>query len=348
MFKFLEALGIPPRILNAIKLLYQDTKAKVVAPEGDTDFLDISAGVLQGDTLAPYLFCIVLDYVMRKALHGKEEALGFTIEHRRSSRYPPVVITDLDFADDIALLCEEIEAAQELLLNVETEALKVGLGLNAKKTEVQPLNITRPIGITSMDGVFLNEVSNFKYLGSWTESSEKDFSVRKALAWVACHKLKNIWTSNMKRKLKERLFISTVKSVLLYGSESWTINKQLEKKINGTYTKMLRMALNVSWKQMLPNIVLYQDLPPLTEKIKVRRMRIAGHCARHSDEVAHDVLLWQPQLGMKRGRPKKTFVDCLLEDAGVENHRELSMLMKDRDQWKSRVMAKERPISRPK
>ena len=32
--------------------------------DGDTDFFDIIAGVLQGDTLAPYLFIICLDYVL--------------------------------------------------------------------------------------------------------------------------------------------------------------------------------------------------------------------------------------------------------------------------------------------
>ena len=72
------------------------------------------AGVLQGDTLAPYLFAIVLDYAMRKALEGRED-LGFELERRSSRRHPPVTITDTDFADDIALISEEIEQAQEML-----------------------------------------------------------------------------------------------------------------------------------------------------------------------------------------------------------------------------------------
>ena len=47
---------------------------------------------------------------------GKEEELGFTITPRRSRRHPKVVLADLDFADDIALLSDEIAQAQELLL----------------------------------------------------------------------------------------------------------------------------------------------------------------------------------------------------------------------------------------
>ena len=42
--------------------MYTDTKANV----GETELFDILAGVLQGDTLAPYLFIIALDYALEK------------------------------------------------------------------------------------------------------------------------------------------------------------------------------------------------------------------------------------------------------------------------------------------
>ena len=59
---------------------------------------------MQGDTLAPFIFITVLDYALRGALDGGEEQLGFTISPRRSKRQFAVTLTDLDFADDIALL----------------------------------------------------------------------------------------------------------------------------------------------------------------------------------------------------------------------------------------------------
>ena len=46
-------------------ILYRNTKVKVRFPDGDPDYFDIVAGVLQGDTLAPSLFIICLDYVLR-------------------------------------------------------------------------------------------------------------------------------------------------------------------------------------------------------------------------------------------------------------------------------------------
>ena len=67
MLQILLAYGIPQFLVNAIGIMYNDTIAHVKSPDGDTDFFAILAGVLQGDTLAPFLFIIMLDYAMRKA-----------------------------------------------------------------------------------------------------------------------------------------------------------------------------------------------------------------------------------------------------------------------------------------
>ena len=73
----MKAHDIPESLVNAIEDIYSDTKAKVLSPDGETEYFSITAGVLQGDTLAPYLFIIVMDYALRKALKGKEEEFGF-------------------------------------------------------------------------------------------------------------------------------------------------------------------------------------------------------------------------------------------------------------------------------
>ena len=98
MIKILKAYGIPPRLLRAINAMYSGTRSKVVTPDGDTEEFEITAGVLQGDTLAPFIFVIVLDYVLRKAISGRESEFGFMLTPRRSSRNPEKVITDLVFA----------------------------------------------------------------------------------------------------------------------------------------------------------------------------------------------------------------------------------------------------------
>jgi hypothetical protein len=149
----------------------------------------ITAGVLQGDTLAPFLFIIVLDFALRKATPEREKELAFTITPRRSSRHPKVTLTDLDVAEDISLLSDEIVQAQTLLLSIEKECNKVGLGINAKKTKSLLLNIENPTPLHTGDGTVLewvHQVEDFKYLGSWMESTTMDnISVRNTLAWRA-------------------------------------------------------------------------------------------------------------------------------------------------------------------
>ena len=79
--------------------------------DGETEPLEILAGILQGDTLAPFLFTIVLDYVLRNSL-DLNNSNGHPI---RRSRNPAVYRTNADFADDIALISNSVENAQKLL-----------------------------------------------------------------------------------------------------------------------------------------------------------------------------------------------------------------------------------------
>ena len=57
-------------------MLYRNTKVKVRSSDGDIDYFDIVAGALQGEILAPYLFIICLDYVLRASI-DKHKEKGF-------------------------------------------------------------------------------------------------------------------------------------------------------------------------------------------------------------------------------------------------------------------------------
>ena len=92
-------------------------RSMVRSPDGDTDFFDIVSGVLQGDTLAHYLFIIFLGYTLRKSADINKE-LGLTLTRAKSSRYPAKTITDIDYADDIALLSNTINEATKPLHSV--------------------------------------------------------------------------------------------------------------------------------------------------------------------------------------------------------------------------------------
>ena len=87
MKQMLQPYGLPKETVTAIMMLYKNTKVKVHSPNGVTDFFDIVAGILQGDTLALYLFIICLDYVLRTPIDLIKEN-GFTLKKARSRLYP--------------------------------------------------------------------------------------------------------------------------------------------------------------------------------------------------------------------------------------------------------------------
>ena len=129
----------------------------------ETDYIDIVAGVLQGDILAPYLFIICLDYILRTSINKIEEN-GFKLTKERSRRYPAKTITDADYADDIALLANAPAQAETLLHCLERAAAGIGLHINAHKTEYMCFNQTGDI--FTLNSSTLKLVDKFTYLGS--------------------------------------------------------------------------------------------------------------------------------------------------------------------------------------
>ena len=191
--------------------------------------------------------------------------------------------------------------------------------------------------IRDSNGDLIKAVTDFKYLGSYIAFTEKDVEIRIGKAWGALNQLDTIWKSTLPIKLKRNFFRAAVETVLTYGSPTWTLTTALESKLDGAYTRMLRAALNVSWKEHKTNAELYDGIPPITETIRMQRMRFAGHVWRNKNELASDTLLWQPTHGKQNpGRPKRTFIDQLTDDTGCKAQ-ELKTAMDDKLEWRKRV-----------
>ena len=253
-------------------ILYRNTKVKVCSLDGDTDYFDIVAGVLQGDALAPYLFIICLDYVLRTSIDKIKEN-GFKLTKVRSRRCPAKTITD---ADNIALLANAPAQAETLLHSLEWNAAGIGFHVNAHKIEYMCFNQTGEI--STLNGSSLKLVDKFTYLGSSVSSTKTDIDTRLAKAWTAINRLLVIWKSDLTDKMKCSFLQAAVMSILLYGCTTWMLTKRMEKKLDGNYTRMLWAILNKSWRQHLTKQQLYSHQTPITKTIEVRQTRHAGHC----------------------------------------------------------------------
>ena len=86
----------------------------------------------------------------------------------------------------------------------------------------------------------------------------------------------------------------------------------------------------------MTNTELYRDLPKISQKIKIWRLRFAGHCFR-SNECVSKLIHWEPKHGSRKpGRPVINFVDTLKTDTGLDIN-ELKTAMLDRQTWSAIV-----------
>ena len=98
----------------------------------------------------------------------------------------------------------------------------------------------------------------------------------------------------------------------------------------GTYRRMPRAVLGVSWKEHKTNKELYGNLPKIKDTLMIKRLRFIGHCRRRKES---ELLLWEPKHGArKRASPATIHVDQL------ENHTSLSIaelksIMENRKEW---------------
>ena len=307
---------------------------KVRSPDVDTEYFDIVAGLLQGDTLAPYFFIICLDYALRTSIDKIREN-GFELTKKRSRWYPAKTITDANYVDDITILANIPNRAETLLHSLARAAADIGLHVNTYKTEYMYFN--QRGDISTLKGISLKLVDKFTYLKGGVSSTEKDIDTRLTKAWAAIDKLSIIWKSDLTDKMKRSFFQAAVVSILKYGCTTRTLNKRLEKKLDVNYTRMLRAILNKSWRQHPTRHQLYGHLAPITKTMKVRRTKHPGHCCRNRDELISDVLLWTPHVAEQKqdDQLEHTFSRYVsIRDVAPED---LPEAMNDMEEWRLRV-----------
>ena len=137
----------------------------------------------------------------------------------------------------------------------------------------------------------------FSYLiliGSYSQTPIK-INTRMAQAWSALHSLEKYWKSSISTKNKLKVFDATVISILLYACESWSLNKSLERKIDGCYTRMLRRVKNINPQSHTSNRNPYNGRHPISHVVRHQhRIRLAGHIIR-GNEPATKLLFWEPE-----------------------------------------------------
>ena len=306
-----------------------------------SEFFNVLTGVMQGDVLAPYLFIIVMDYILNRAAKNH----GVFTHARTSTRCPERVLNELAFADDIANLASSIPAAQEQLNSLCNEAKTVGLHINTDKTKYTTYNIndTTPL---YCDNKPLKVNENFKYLGSHMKDSSADITARRGKALGAFWSMKKLWDNDtLPLHLKLKIFKTSVLSIFLYSCETWIIGAHEEQLINSLATKCYRYILHINQEQQhisnedLLNLV---NEGQLIFEVQKRQLKKLGHYLRKPDDsLANKYALYVPTHWKRSvGRQISSYVEYISNTINSQirpSENEIRQCASDRKSWTSMI-----------
>ena len=336
LWKLLRHYGVPEKLTHIIKNTYEGMTCRVIHGGQLTDAFSVRTGVRQGCLLSPFLFLLAMDWAIKQSTANKKNGIQWTMWSQ---------LDDLDFADDLALLSHTHPQMQEKTNTLAINSARLGLNIHRGKSKVLRVNSASTEPIT-LEGEALEEVDEFTYLGSVVNKqggTDADVKVRIGKARVAYLQLKNIWSAKyLTTQTKIRIFNSNVKSVLLYGAETWRTTVNTTNKIQTFINTCLRRILQIRCPNTISNNELWQrtNQKPAGDEILKRRWRWIGHTLRKpASNTTRQSLKWNPQGKRKRGRPRNTWRRDLEADARNMGHTwgQLEVLAQDRDAWRTLV-----------
>jgi hypothetical protein len=151
-------------------------------------------------------------------------------------------------------------------------------------------------------------------------------------------KLRRVWLSkSLQKDTKIKIFNACVKSILLYGCETWLVTKEIQRKIQTFVNRCLR--LRIWWPSIISNKDLWKvtGQEDINVEIRKRKFRWISHRLRKEDgEIPKAALHWNPQGNRKKGRPRNSWRRSVIKEAG-RSWNELRFFAADRRKWKGLI-----------
>jgi hypothetical protein len=345
LWKLLRKYGCPDKFTSLVESLHTGMMASVSDGTNSSDSFGVTNGVKQGCVLAPTLFSIFLSAMLEEAfrdlddgvyIQSRQDADLYNVAHfRAKTKCTLQLIRDLLFADDSALLAHSPEEIQRIIDAFSEASKKFGLKINIKKTEVlyQPDRArTKEVDI-KVDGVKLNSVPEFTYLGSTVSNDGRidvEIQKRMAKASAAFGRLRQrLWNNHhVSTRVKGKIYRAVVISTLLYGAESWTVYRQQVKKLHAFMMRHLRSILKITWMDKVTNeeILDRMGLPSMEDLLIRKNLRWTGHIQLASGS-------------RDRGRPRLRYKDTIKRNLKRRNIRLDSWvyLTSQRAEWRKAV-----------
>ena len=159
--KLIECLSyykVPKKLICLIALTLINTTAKIKVNNNVSEEFKIQCGVKQGDPLSATLFCLVIDFILKKLdLRG-----NISTKLKQCTAY----------ADDIIITARTKSAMIETFNNLKEQSMQFGLVINENKTKfLKCSNKDEVLKDLNINNMKFQQVSNFQYLGSIVNSN---------------------------------------------------------------------------------------------------------------------------------------------------------------------------------
>jgi hypothetical protein len=297
--------GVPTKFVNILKALYTNTQGRVRVYNEISSNFEITSGVRQGCPISPFLFNFVIDDIIKNAL--------ITCHEGGIELLPGRKLFDLEYADDIVAIGENPQMLQHFLENLTNETEKYGLKFSPAKCKAVVQNWDFPSPTLTLAGAPIEFVENFTYLGSQISSNgdmTTEIQSRISKARAAFCRLRHLWRRrDISLLLKGRVYNTTVRAVLLYGCESWTLRRDDIRRLSAFDHHCLRSIARVWWQQHINNAevrrrVLNNEVhTEIHQVITSHQLRWFGHVLRMQHQrLPRRALFALPGIGWKKRR----------------------------------------------
>jgi len=134
MDKVLAMVGIPKDARNVIRDLYTDCSTVITnsTPAFSTNEIPIKQGVIQGDTLSPTIFIIMMDPLLRWLEVGDRGLDTGIVNNSTGDR---LIVSSEAYADDLTTISRSIQDQRKQNIKIGEYSLWIGTKLNPGKCE---------------------------------------------------------------------------------------------------------------------------------------------------------------------------------------------------------------------
>ena len=282
LWQVLRQVGLSTKVQRLLRDLHTNTRSCIRAYGTTSDFFEVNNGVRQGCVLAPSLFNIFLDHIIRTAISTVPD--GITLRYTTNGQLHISInpspddleqlIQILAYADDMAIVCDSADGLERLVTRLDEVCQAWQLDISTSKTEVMTVDRDFTFQQTDDDeskhsddssddeptapsapkitlrGVPLKVVNKFKYLGrtftsDLTMDSEISLRIEKATASFYRLAAPLYRRPEISTRSKCRIYKATVIPTLLYGAETWPLKTCHTRRLETVQSRHLRYILGI-------------------------------------------------------------------------------------------------------